>query len=95
MHCKRHVQFLRNSQQNEALENKMKHLVIVKFTIEQNIKIIMAPSILVKFTTNWNIIIGNEMFDSCKVHQKKKKKKKNPMSSKEKYELPHPILWAA
>jgi hypothetical protein len=50
----------------------------------------MTPSILVKFTTNWNIKIGNEMFDSCKVHQKK-----NPMSSKEKYQTPHPILWEA
>jgi hypothetical protein len=44
--------FLWNSQQNEALENKMKHLVLVKFTIQHDIKIIMTPSILVKFTTN-------------------------------------------
>jgi hypothetical protein len=39
--------------------------------MEHDIKIIMTPSILVKFTTNWNIKIGNEMFDSCKVHKKK------------------------
>jgi hypothetical protein len=75
---------LRNSQQNEALEHKMKHLVLAKFTIEWSIEIIMTPSILVKFTTKWNIRIRNEMFASCKVHNNNKKKE-NPMSSKEKY----------
>ncbi len=73
-----------NAKHNKKKLNKLK----AQSTLER------MCSIFAKFTTNWSIRTRNETFSLCKVHNKENKKK-NPISSKEKYETPQPILWEA